>query len=197
MSGASCGHILPWAWYQSQLHGNSCHLKRIPCFAPTASSTRTPSGITSRPMPSPGMTAIWCSFMKEILSGIESPDAFRVDRDLHRVVLGRAVGRWRDRSARAPGRGAPWHEVIPAVCVAPSVAPKLPGEDWVGCGNGFAVYGDLGLTRLLPEVHPTAVAVARLAGPRLQAGEGVDAALAAPIYVREKVAFTKQELENR
>jgi len=41
------------------------------------------------------------------------------------------------------------------------------------------------------------VAVARLAGPRLQAGEGVDAALAAPIYVREKVAFTKQELENR
>src|SRR5213594_3792161 len=77
-------------------------------------------------------------------------------------------------------RGARWHEVIPAVCVAPSVAPKLPGEDWVGCGNGFAVYGDLGLTRLLPEVHPTAVAVARLAGPRLQAGEGVDAALAAP-----------------
>jgi tRNA threonylcarbamoyladenosine biosynthesis protein TsaB len=67
----------------------------------------------------------------------------------------------------------------------------------VGCGNGFAVYGDLGLTRVLPEVHPSAVAVARLAGPRLRAGEGVDAGLAAPIYVREKVAFTKQELENR
>ncbi len=66
-----------------------------------------------------------------------------------------------------------------------------------GARWGFAVYGDLGLTRVLPEVHPTAVAVARLAGPRLQAGEGVDAALAAPIYVREKVAFTKQELENR
>ena len=94
-------------------------------------------------------------------------------------------------------RGARWHEVIPPVCVAPSVAPKPPGEDWVGCGNGFAVYGDLGLARVLPEVHPTALAVARLAGPRLRAGEGVDAALAAPIYVREKVAFTKQELENR
>src|SRR5882762_8015189 len=94
-------------------------------------------------------------------------------------------------------RGARWHEVIPPVCVAPSLAPRPPGEDWVGCGNGFAVYGDLGLTRLLPEVHPTAVAVARLAGPRLRGGEGVDAALAAPIYVREKVAFTKQELENR
>jgi tRNA threonylcarbamoyladenosine biosynthesis protein TsaB len=90
-------------------------------------------------------------------------------------------------------RGARWHEVIPPVCVAPSVAPKPPGEDWVGCGNGFAVYGDLGLTRLLPEVHPTAVAVARLAGPRLRAGEGVDAALAAPMYVRDKVALTMDE----
>jgi tRNA threonylcarbamoyladenosine biosynthesis protein TsaB len=94
-------------------------------------------------------------------------------------------------------RGARWEERIAAMCVAPQAAPKPPGEGWIGCGNGFAVYGDLGLTRVLPEVHPTAVAVARLAGPRLQAGEGVDAALAAPIYVREKVAFTKQELENR
>src|SRR5438309_1657296 len=40
-------------------------------------------------------------------------------------------------------------------------------------------------------------AVARLAAPKLEAGEGVDAALAAPIYVREKVAFTKQELESK
>ena len=47
---------------------------------------------------------------------------------------------------------------------------------------------------MLPEVHPTALAVARLAAPRLAAGEGVDAALAAPIYVRDKVAFTKAEL---
>ncbi len=93
-------------------------------------------------------------------------------------------------------RGARWHEVIPAVCVAPSAAPRPPGEDWVGCGNGF-IYGGFGLQRVLPEVHPTAVAVARLAAPKLEAGEGVDAALAAPIYVREKVAFTKQELENK
>src|SRR5437763_490075 len=90
-------------------------------------------------------------------------------------------------------RGARWCVVIPAVCVAPSVAPRPPGENWVGCGNGFAVYGDLGLTRVLPEVHPSAVAVARLAGPRLQAGEGIDAALAAPIYVRDKVALTTDE----
>src|SRR6266849_5846369 len=94
-------------------------------------------------------------------------------------------------------RGARWVEAIPVQCVAPQAAPRPPGEDWVGCGNGFAVYGDMGLKRILPEIHPGAVAVAQLAAPRLAAGEGVDAALAAPVYVRDKVAFTKQELETR
>jgi tRNA threonylcarbamoyladenosine biosynthesis protein TsaB len=89
-----------------------------------------------------------------------------------------------------------WKEIVPAHCVSPDAVMPI-GDDWVGCGNGFAVYGNLGLTRVLPQVHPTAIAVARLAAPRLAAGEGVDAALAAPIYVREKVAFTKAELERR
>lgn len=89
-----------------------------------------------------------------------------------------------------------WKEIVPAQCVSPDAVMPI-GDGWVGCGNGFAVYGNLGLTRVLPEVHPTAVAVARLAAPRLAAGEGVDAALAAPIYLREKVAFTKAELGRR
>jgi tRNA threonylcarbamoyladenosine biosynthesis protein TsaB len=83
--------------------------------------------------------------------------------------------------------------VISATCAAPAELALPPG-DWIGAGNGFAVYGNLGLKKVLPEVHPTAVAVARLAAPRLAAGEGVDAALAAPVYVRDKVAFTKAEL---
>ncbi|TMH69916.1 MAG: tRNA (adenosine(37)-N6)-threonylcarbamoyltransferase complex dimerization subunit type 1 TsaB, partial [Betaproteobacteria bacterium] len=53
------------------------------------------------------------------------------------------------------------------------------------------------LQKVLPEVHPTAIAVAQLAAPRLEAGEGVDAALAVPSYVRDKVAFTKEELARR
>ena len=88
---------------------------------------------------------------------------------------------------------ARWREVVPARCVAPA-ALELPPGDWIGAGSGFAVYGNLGLKTVLPEVHPTALAVARLAAPRLAAGEGVDAALAAPVYVRDKVAFTKAEL---
>ena len=49
----------------------------------------------------------------------------------------------------------------------------------------------------MPDIHPTAVAVARLAAPRLAAGEGVDAALAVPVYVRDKVAFTEAERSLR
>jgi tRNA threonylcarbamoyladenosine biosynthesis protein TsaB len=86
-----------------------------------------------------------------------------------------------------------WREVVPVQCVAPADLPRPPGEGWVGCGSGFAAYGDLGFDRVRPEVHPSAAAVARLAGPRLAKGEGVDAALAAPLYVREKVALTMEE----
>lgn len=94
-------------------------------------------------------------------------------------------------------RAGRWHEIIAAQCVAPQSAPQPPGEGWVGCGSGFAVYQDVmkgKVSVVKSQVHPTALAVAQLAAPRLAAGEGVDAALAAPIYVREKVAFTKEEL---
>ena len=79
----------------------------------------------------------------------------------------------------------------------PADLPKPPGAGWVGCGNGFAAYGALGLARVNPEVHPSAVAVARLAAPRLAAGEGVDAAQATPVYVRDKVALTEVERAAR
>jgi tRNA threonylcarbamoyladenosine biosynthesis protein TsaB len=94
-------------------------------------------------------------------------------------------------------RAGRWHEVIAAQCVAPQSAPRPPGAGWVGCGNGFDAYYETMRTRVSvvkAQLHPTALAVAQLAAPRLAAGEGVDAALAAPVYVREKVAFTKEEL---
>ena len=90
-------------------------------------------------------------------------------------------------------RAGRWHEVVAAQCVPPEAAPRPPGDGWVGAGSGFAVYGDFGLKKILADVHPTAAAVARLAAPRLAAGEGVDAALAAPVYLRDKVALTLTE----
>jgi tRNA threonylcarbamoyladenosine biosynthesis protein TsaB len=92
-----------------------------------------------------------------------------------------------------------WREVAPAQCVAPRDAVVPPGRDWLGAGSGFAAFPDLfnNLAVRRPEIHPTAMAVARLGAVRLAAGGGVDAALAAPIYLRDKVAFTKAELEQR
>jgi len=93
-----------------------------------------------------------------------------------------------------------WHEVVPGQCVAPREAAPPPGEGWAGCGSGFQVYPEFLSGKILrkkPEVHPTAFAVAQLAAPRFAAGEGIDAAAAAPVYLRDKVAFTTQELENR
>ncbi len=94
-------------------------------------------------------------------------------------------------------RAGRWHEVVPAQCVAPQAAPRPPGESWVGCGSGFAAYGNMGFNPVFPEMHPTAISIAQLAAPRLAAGEGVDAAEAAPVYLRDKVALTQAELGRR
>jgi tRNA threonylcarbamoyladenosine biosynthesis protein TsaB len=129
--------------------------------------------------------------------GISSLEAIAEEAGESRVVVcidARMREVYYSALERIDGR---WREVVAAQCVAPESAPSAPGGEWIGAGNGFAVYGNLGLKRVLAEVHPTAIAIAQLAAPRLAAGEGVDAALAAPIYVRDKVAFTKAELEAR
>jgi len=97
-------------------------------------------------------------------------------------------------------RAGRWHEVVPAQCVAPHAAPPPPGDGWVGVGNGFEVYREelrSKVSVVRSTVHPTALSVAILAAPRLAAGEGVDAAQAAPVYLRDKVALTQAELGKR
>jgi tRNA threonylcarbamoyladenosine biosynthesis protein TsaB len=94
-------------------------------------------------------------------------------------------------------RAGRWQEVIAAQCLPLGKAPRPPGEGWIGCGSGFAAGGLPWLAAVVPEAHPGAAAVARLAAPRLAAGEGVDAALAAPRYLRDKVALTTEERRHR
>lgn len=96
--------------------------------------------------------------------------------------------------------GGSWRPVIETCCVAPAEVPVPDGDDWVGCGNGFAVYGDVlrhalqgSLRRIDAHARPGAVAVARLAAGALAAGQGVDAACAVPVYVRDRVAMTSEE----
>jgi tRNA threonylcarbamoyladenosine biosynthesis protein TsaB len=85
--------------------------------------------------------------------------------------------------------------VLPPVVTPPAEVPMPAGEGWVGCGDGFAIYRDRlpDFSRLRADVAPTAAAVARLAAPRFACGEGIDAAQAVPLYVRDKVALTTAE----
>lgn len=85
--------------------------------------------------------------------------------------------------------------VLPPTVSPPEQVPLPPGEGWVGCGDGFASYpGRLpAFGRERADLRPTAAAVAELAAIRFAAGEGGDAAAAAPIYVRDKVALTTAE----
>ena len=84
--------------------------------------------------------------------------------------------------------------------VGPPATIALPVfGGWVACGNALVAYPELGERlraagfTLQLEVLPQAAAIARLAAPRLQQGAAVDPALAAPLYVRNKVAQTVRE----
>ncbi|AEV26763.1 tRNA (adenosine(37)-N6)-threonylcarbamoyltransferase complex dimerization subunit type 1 TsaB [Azospira sp. APE16] len=89
-------------------------------------------------------------------------------------------------------------ELQGAITVCPPAEAPLPAAgDWAVCGNGVPAYPALS-QRLAAwplggQRVPTAAAVARLAAPRLARGEGLDPALAAPLYIRDKVALTVAE----
>lgn len=83
---------------------------------------------------------------------------------------------------------------------APQSAPAVAGEGWTGCGNGFAVHGEVlagryagSLAEVMPEIFPHAAEIARLGAERLKNGLGMDAAEAAPLYIRNKVALKTSE----
>ncbi|MBI4755386.1 MAG: tRNA (adenosine(37)-N6)-threonylcarbamoyltransferase complex dimerization subunit type 1 TsaB [Betaproteobacteria bacterium] len=89
--------------------------------------------------------------------------------------------------------------------VAPAVSPPqgvgLPqGDGWRGLGSGFGVHGPIlqdrlggALAAIEADVFPHASAVAGLGLHGWRRGEAVDAALAQPLYVRDKVALTVDE----
>ncbi|MCW5604098.1 MAG: tRNA (adenosine(37)-N6)-threonylcarbamoyltransferase complex dimerization subunit type 1 TsaB [Burkholderiales bacterium] len=96
--------------------------------------------------------------------------------------------------------GDTWDTVCAPSVAAPEAAPLPPGEAWLGCGSGFSVYREAlarryegRLSDIAPDVHPHARDIAVLAAPLFAAGAGMDAALAAPVYIRDKVALRTDE----
>ena len=97
-----------------------------------------------------------------------------------------------------------WNCVLEPVLSAPELVLVPDDRDWVGAGNGFTALAAILLPRLqsqLTHIHadlmPDAAAIAVLAAPLFARGEGIDAALAAPLYLRDKVAMTTDERRLR
>lgn len=107
-------------------------------------------------------------------------------------------------------RNDEWVAVIaPCLCKAED-APVVSGKGWFGAGSGFAAdvltpspsptgRGGLAQSCVLQLVGvddkamPRASAVALIAARRFAKGDAVDAALALPLYLRDKVALTTRE----
>ena len=85
-----------------------------------------------------------------------------------------------------------WIEAMAPAVLKPADLDLPDGEDWFGCGTGFAAYPDLLAGRLSgvrADVYPRAEAVARLALVEFEAGRGMPPDAVEPFYVRDKVAL--------
>lgn len=102
-------------------------------------------------------------------------------------------------SARYARVGEEW-QVQGEIRVSSPLDVDLPvGKGWLACGNAIGAYPLLA-ERLAAagivvqaSVFPDAATLARLALPRALGKEGIDPALAAPLYIRDKVAKTVAE----
>jgi tRNA threonylcarbamoyladenosine biosynthesis protein TsaB len=101
-------------------------------------------------------------------------------------------------------RGETWETVCePSLC-APGGAPHLTGDDWLACGDAFAVYREALLERydgrlaaIEAERVPHAREIAKLAAERFAAGGLTRAEDASPLYLRNKVALRIDERPRR
>jgi tRNA threonylcarbamoyladenosine biosynthesis protein TsaB len=97
-------------------------------------------------------------------------------------------------------QGGIWETIHPPTLYRLSECPMPEGRNWVGAGNGFCLEGGLlvhhydgYLERIMPDVYPHARYIADLAAAAFAKKEGVAAALALPLYVRNKVALKEHE----
>jgi tRNA threonylcarbamoyladenosine biosynthesis protein TsaB len=96
--------------------------------------------------------------------------------------------------------GGNWIEMHAPALYQPQSVPQVEGGGWVGCGSAFRVhraaleqcYGGK-ISRTDAGAIPNAAAMLRLAQAVFAAGQGVDAAAASPLYVRDKVALKTHE----
>jgi tRNA threonylcarbamoyladenosine biosynthesis protein TsaB len=97
-------------------------------------------------------------------------------------------------------RAGEWRTICePCLCL-PQNTPAVEGTSWQASGSGFAAHGEVLQARYDGQLSavdaacvPQASAIAELAAPLFAAGKGQDAALAMPLYLRDKVALKTSE----
>lgn len=96
--------------------------------------------------------------------------------------------------------GEHWQIISPATVCDPQQLELPPGDNWLGAGSGFAVYGEILREHLgaklvaVEEKHiPLAANILTLALPRFAAGQGRPAHEAELVYLRDKVALKTSE----
>jgi tRNA threonylcarbamoyladenosine biosynthesis protein TsaB len=92
--------------------------------------------------------------------------------------------------------GGNWIEMHAPGLYHPDAVPAVEGGQWFACGSGFRVHASIltrryhgALAHIDADAVPNAAAMLRLARKVFAAGQGVDAAAAVPLYVRDKVAL--------
>lgn len=96
--------------------------------------------------------------------------------------------------------GAQWRETAAPGLYSPQDVPLPQGGGWFGCGSGFNAHGEslrqrfgAQLAGVTADSPPRASDMARLALPFFERGDGQDAAQAAPLYIRNKIALKTSE----
>lgn len=88
--------------------------------------------------------------------------------------------------------------LVPALSAPADVAPAAPAAPLSACGNGFSAYAEPFAGKPFAAgadaaIMPHAVQIARLGARLFEQGHAVPAAQAQPLYLRNKVAYTKEE----
>ena len=97
-------------------------------------------------------------------------------------------------------QGEDWQTAHEPALYSPQQLPVLQGDAWYGIGSGWQAYEgalEAAYAKQLAgydgQAFPHAEDIAALASRQFARGEGVSAELAAPIYVRNKVALKMSE----
>ncbi|WP_111657077.1 tRNA (adenosine(37)-N6)-threonylcarbamoyltransferase complex dimerization subunit type 1 TsaB [Isoalcanivorax indicus] len=133
-----------------------------------------------------GISTLASAALAALDRGLDAPLLIAFDARMDELYLGAYRSAGTDRL-----------EVLLPDCLAhPQALPVLPKGLRGGAGSGGVHRAALqavepALANWDETIHPRAGTVARLAAPRLAAGEGVPAEQALPVYLRDRVVHTK------